>query len=196
MPVDRDHSIFAQQFNIPSTASDISQWDCAWERLLPTLSISDVFPVISRKWLRILNPHPIDDYGERFFRSEELVMKLWDELTEKNTIFVHVWLLLKEEDCKRHVLNGIKEACDYAILGQDVRALCPEITTSALLKHDGWGFVQLAHNCADGVKRAGVRAGIAVLWSDWFARAAILPAGETINPHTQLSVQRDLFIGE
>jgi len=186
-------------FNIPSAASNISEWDSAWERLLPTLSVFEVFRVVGPKWL--LNSYRDLDRCKAFLRSEELVAKLWDELTgkgKKKTLFVHVWLLAREEDRRRHVLRGISEACGYAVLGQDARALCPEITTSALLKHGGWGFVQLAHLCAEGVKKVGVGTGLTVLWSDWWAGAVRShlrsPTGETVRIHPSLSIERELFI--
>jgi hypothetical protein len=58
--------------------------------------------------------------------------ELWAEL--HNTWFSVTWMTLKVEDRKNRMLNGMKEACEYA---QDARALYPDITISSMMKDQG-----------------------------------------------------------
>jgi hypothetical protein len=44
-------------------------------------------------------------------RIQLLIAKLWAELD--NTWFSVAWMKLKVEDRKNHLLNGMKEACEY-----------------------------------------------------------------------------------
>jgi hypothetical protein len=203
MPAPSDLSVFARQFNIPNINSDISLWDQAWERVLPTLSsLRDVFPVLSQKWqsnqpgtsAQSVAPKELE---QRLCRFQELIAKLWEELIDRS--FIHVWLLLSEGEQRGYLLSGIKGACEYASLGQDARALCPEITVSTMLKHNGWGFALLANNCATAVREAGKGVNVTHLWSNWWFGAVRLPANlaeEIRFPLAGLTLQRDEFIGE
>jgi hypothetical protein len=78
--VDRKFSAFGLKYAIPRISSDLSGWDSAWEKLLPTLSpIEDVYPILSKMWQR-------DPVGESLKNSvcyiQEMLVELWTKVEE------------------------------------------------------------------------------------------------------------------
>ena len=118
---------------------------------------------------------------------------------EKEGHFMTVWMLLDDAERKRHLLNGLKEACDQASLRQDGRALCPEITTRAMLKQNGMPFVEFVRNLAKGIREGGGEGRVYTLPSEWWQSAVTMPepwSDEVKFAFKQLSLQRNEFIGE
>ena len=110
-----------------------------------------------------------------------------------------VWWLMQEDERKRHLLNGMRQACDLSDLRQDARALCPEITTSVMLsQQSGAAFTMFIFDYSYGVKDAAPGS-LSLLRSDWWERAVdvSLPWPEDIQfAFTQLTIQRNQFISE
>jgi hypothetical protein len=145
------HSIFANTFTIPSITIDLSGWDTAWDGF-PSLSASqDVFPIMS-EIVKIDEPGS-SPYSENMpkrlhaqvCRIQLLISKLWAELD--NTWVSVASMTLKVEDRKNHMLNGMKEACEYA--------LCPDIMISSMIKDQGQGFTNFVEGCTEAVEKSG-----------------------------------------
>jgi hypothetical protein len=193
-------SIFARTFNIPSIADDISTWEEAWERVLGRLSSSeDVFPVLKESWkLEQQGPSVLSDLPnrirEQLLRSQDLTCKLLAELNHRKFMFV----LLHDEDVKRHLLNGMKEACAQVSLGENARALCPEITLSSMIKGGPPPVFELFANRFRW-QVAYAEGNLVLLESDWWNSAVSLPAPwpEDVEfAFRQLTLQRNEFISE
>jgi hypothetical protein len=106
-----------------------------------------------------------------------------------------LWKLMDEEERKKHLLNGMKEACEYSAFNQDSRAMCPEITTTAML--EGMAFIDFTHNLCKAIKEQGPEK-IHLLPSYWWQSAVDLPQPWSVDAllaFTQLSVIRKEFIG-
>jgi hypothetical protein len=80
------------------------------------------------------------------------VVKVDDDLKDKLSHLVTAWMLLDKSKQWRHLLNGIKDACDRMPFLSDVRALCPEITTSAMMKQNSKAFVDFGRNLAHTIR--------------------------------------------
>jgi hypothetical protein len=112
--------------------------------------------------------------------------------------FVTAWILLNHADRKRHLLEGIKKTCQTVTLRQDTRALCPEITTGAMLKQKGKAFTAFADNMAKAIRGAGPD-NVYLLQSEWWLSAVGMPepwSEDTQFSFTQLTLHRNEFIGE
>jgi hypothetical protein len=68
----------------------------------------------------------------------------FEEILQEPSAFVTMWLLLDEAERKRYLFQGMKETCERVSLHYDTRALCPEITMTAMLKHSGKAFTNFA----------------------------------------------------
>jgi hypothetical protein len=121
----------------------------------------------------------------------------FEEYLEELGGIVTTWLLLDEAERKRHLFNGIKETCEHVSLHYDGRALCPEITTTAMLKQNGRAFTDFARNFVKATKEAGAD-DLYPPPSKWWSSAVSMPEPwpEDIQfVYTQLSRQRNEFIG-
>lgn len=67
-------------------------------------------------------------------------------------------------------MNGLQEACSKARLYEDARALCPEITISAMMKHGGHAFSDLFVMIQKGKREIGKDKTYS-LPSEWWDRA-------------------------
>jgi hypothetical protein len=65
------------------------------------------------------------------------------------------WMLLSEKEQRKHLLNGVRGACNSAAWHQDTRAMCPEIVLSPLLKRNGGAFIDFTKDCIKGFKEVG-----------------------------------------
>ena len=157
---DDDWSIWAQKFKITSIKSDPWRWNKDWEKVLHSLSSRDVYPMMGGMYLKASwDPADLTQHAEGLeervgrFQSTILV-KVWDSMQESRH-FVTAWPLLEEAERKRHLLNGMKEACQSAFLREDTRSLCPEITVSSMLIQRGQAFVHFIDAFTKGKKELG-----------------------------------------
>ena len=199
-----DISIFRDKYKIPNIIIDHSQWDEGWEKTLRTLSASkDVFPVLSTHWrgdpsMSYLGPFAgMSDSMRKRIRRFQVVVVEFDEYLEETCGFTTMWLLLGESERKRHLFNGMKETCQFASLHNDGRALCPEITTTAMLKENGKAFIDFARRFVKATKAVGTD-DMYMLPSEWWSSAVSMPEPWPEDVQfifTQLSFQRNEFIG-
>jgi hypothetical protein len=196
-------SIFRNKYKIPYMKTNQSRWDKGWKKTLRTLCASkDVFPVFSTHWLgdkSIGYQGPFfgmsNDLRKKAFRFREVVMEFEEHLGE-SCAFVTTWLLLDEAERKRHLFNGIKETCEHVSLHYDGRALCPEITTTAMSKQNGKAFTDFARDFVKATKEVGAD-NLYSLPNEWWSSAVCMPEPwpEDVRfVFTQLSVQRKEFI--
>jgi len=84
----------------------------------------------------------------------------------------------------------------YASCGQDGRAMCPEITSTALLSESGKAFMRFFRVYAEGIKSVGQDA-IYLLPNQWWTQAVdtAQPLHQDVEfAHTQLTMQRNEFL--
>jgi hypothetical protein len=205
-PFDWDSiSIFRNKYKIPSIKTDPSRWDKRWEKTLHTLSASEhVFPVFCFHWLGVKSLGFLDPFAgmsdvlhKTVRRFREVVIQFEERLEEPSAL-VTLWLLLDKADRKRHLFNGIRETCEHVSLHYDGQGLCPEITTTAMLKGNGKAFTDFALDFVKGTKETGIDGGDVYLPpSEWWSSAVNMPEPwpEDITfVFMQLSLQRNEFI--
>ena len=194
-------STFAPRFNIPSITDDISKWEEAWEEALGRLSSSqDVFPVLREYWKQDqLAPSVLSDLADRIrqrvLRSQDMISKVMVELDKRNFMFV----MMKDEDVKRHLFNGMKEACARVSLGENAWALCPDITISAIMNNGQPVFDLFARWFGQEVDRSGGDGSLVLLRSEWWNSAVSMPElwPEDVRfAFEQLTLQRNEFISK
>jgi hypothetical protein len=195
-------SIFRRKYKIPPLKTDQSRWDKKWEKTLRTLSASqDVFPAFLAYWsgkksIGFLGPFAGTWVRHKaLYRLREAVLDFEEDLKEEGGV-VTAWLLLDETERKRHLFSGMKETCERVSLHYDGRALCPEITTTAMLKHHGKAFTDFARDFVNGTKEAGPDT-VYFLRSDWWSLAVSMPEPRSEDVEfvfSQLSLQRNQFI--
>src|SRR5882762_5408080 len=151
-----DYSIWPAKLEITSFKSDPWRWNKEWEMALQTLSSEEVFSTMGLMYKRgqwnadELSEH-VQELGKDVCRLQGVVMENWDNLEEKEH-FITAWLLLAEKERKRHLLQGMDEACGNTSWNQDARALCPEITISSMLKQNGRAFIDFMNAYRNGKK--------------------------------------------
>jgi hypothetical protein len=197
-------SIFARKFQITSIASNPSRWNKEWEKALITLSASaDVYPIMSQIWQK--DRWDASDLSkmaqslkDRVPKFHKCAVDLWNDVGRRDGHFVSAWLLLDEGERKRHLMNALTGACEKVSYTQDARALCPEITVSAMLKQRGRAFTDFVGDFIEGAE--SVEAGITYcLPSEWWNKAVDIqdPWPEEVQfAYELLTVQRNEFIGE
>lgn len=203
-----DYSFFARKFNIPSTKSDgLVRWNKEWEKILSTLSASDdVYPTLSPMWDQSIDTA----WGpaEFAFQSQKIkeqacglqrtAVMLWDNMEEEGGHPFIAWSILDEAERRRHLLKGLKEACEQASCGQDGRALCPEITLGPMLKQRGKGFIDFFRDYVKGKKDMDEDA-VYFLSNEWWQKAVDMsePLPEAVElTYSLLTTQRNEFIGK
>jgi len=199
----QDSSFFARKFKIPNIASDPSRWNKEWEKALATLSSSeDVYPMMSDIWKQDRwdvseLSKTTQGLNDQVHKLQGILVELWDKM-EEDGHFVSAWLLLDEGERKRHLMNGLKEACEHASWAQDARALCPEITLSSMLKQRGRAFTDFVSDYSKAAKK--VDAGtLYFLPSEWWQKAVDMPepwSEEVQSTYAILTLQRNEFISE
>ena len=171
-----DYSLWALRFKLPSIESDPLRWNKEWEKKLRTLSSSeDVYPMMSQMYMKgKWEPEALSDHSRKLeakvCSSQDTIAKSWGQLEEREH-FITAWLLLGEEERKRHLLKGMEGACRTASWGQDARALCPEITISSMLKDKGRAFLDFVRAYMKGKKEASEDTPY-ILPSEWWNKAA------------------------
>jgi hypothetical protein len=198
-PENPDTSFFARKYNIPTFESD--SWNKEWEQVLRTLSASeDVYSSMGDIWhpdqIKAPAQQKLKEFREFVCMTQDKMVEVWDKLGEKIRVDT-LWLLLADEECKRHLLAGLRKACKDAIRGQDARALCPEVTVSFMLKQRGKAFIDFVKDCRNGKKDVGEDPYLVP--NAWWQNAVDMSAPlseETEFQFTMLSLERNHFIGE
>lgn len=197
-----DFSIFARDYNIPSIqSSGLVRWNTEWEKVLRTLSASDVYPAMSLAWDRgRWDPPKLDEAVQTFkdgaCKLQVGVAQFWDALGEQSDQFITAWILLDKEEHKRHLLQGLKEACERASWGQDGCAMCPEITLGPMLRQRGKGFIDFFKNYSQGTQEVGEN-DVYFLPSEWWQNAVdrSQPLSEEVEFRFRLlTIQRNEYI--
>jgi hypothetical protein len=206
-PAPERFSVWAHKFNITSMKANPIRWNREWEKALQTLSSSDVYRTMGEGLLEVglLEPAKFSQVSQGvkdvLCYSEEGVTMIWDDmLQEKFESFKMAWLLLDEKERIRHLLKGLEEGCQRALLGEDSRALCPEITISSMLKRNGGAFTDFTSDYCKRLKDASASRPY-FFPSDWWDKALQdLPQSlsETLEPSALalLTLVRNEFIGE
>jgi hypothetical protein len=106
---------------------------------------------------------------DRICNDQNVLVKEWDRMEESRQ-FVTAWLLLEEGERKRHLLKGMEKACQHASLHQELRALCPEITITSMLRQKGKAFVEFVAAYGKG-KKDVIDGNPYFLPSEWWDKA-------------------------
>lgn len=190
--------IFSEKYTITSIDSDPQRWNKDWEKILNTLPFAEVYATFSH----LLRENALEDGSEiagdleiRSMHLQKTAVELWNPLEEKGH-FRTAWPLLEEKERKRHLMKGIWEATMRSSLGQDTRALCPEITTSLMLKGKGKGFMEFIHEYHQSLKNTAPGTPY-TLPSEWWgvggdASTSAPPEEEKL--FALLTIQRNEFI--
>jgi hypothetical protein len=136
------------------------------------------------------------DMYKRAHALQQLLAMLDGDLNKGDHLVI-AWMLLDEAERRRHLLNGMKAACDCTLFRLDARALCPEITTTAMLKQRGMAFIDFARKIANGIRETGPDE-LYLHPSEWFQSAVKepKPSDKTKFAFRQLGIQRADFICE
>jgi len=195
-PTPSDDSLFCRKYNLPSLKGNLADWDSAWEKTLLTLSASDdVYPIVYAALKRLQSRGGFDGHYKAVCKFQKALVDLMEEC---ETIFSSVWKFVDEEERKKHLLKGMKTACESASFSQDSRAMCPEITTTAMLERQGMVFINFARNLSKAIKEQDAEK-VYMLPSDWWMSAVKLPqpwSEDVLFMFTQLSAVRNEFIGD
>jgi hypothetical protein len=188
-------SIFAQKFNISNFKTNPFRWNKEWDKVLQTLSATDVFDTFNTLFKRAGNLD-MDKLQDRAIKCQELVVQVWGDLEEKGH-FVTAWLLLEEEERLMHLMKGLEESFKYSLCAQDSRALCPEISTSGMQKEKGQAFIDFIRGYSAAKKDVGEN-NMYRLPSEWWEKvvdASRMPLEGIKITIELLTIQRNEFIG-
>ena len=155
-PNDSDLSVWARKLNLTSFRADPWAWNKEWEKALHRLSFSeDVYPMMGSFYSKTrLDPTKLSGFElQRVSDLQNAIEKVWNYAGKR--YLATSWLVLPTGVRKRHLLKGMDGACKVASLQQDSRALCPEITISAMLKQRGRVFVDFLDAYLKGKKDVG-----------------------------------------
>lgn len=192
-----DLGIFAEQFEITSVKTDPARWNKDWEKGLRSLSGQDVYSAFRDRVQDFFGENDssvlCEELTRRALKYQKVTREMWDVMM---TDFRTAWALVEEKERKKHLMKGLQAACEFAVLGEDSRALCPEISVNSMLKDRGKGFVDFISNFHRNLKEADVEA-LYTLPSQWWA-GALDASDPTANTHISqlLTVERNEFLGE
>jgi hypothetical protein len=190
--------------NITSRNTDLSRWNKDWEKFFLTITSSEVYATMGRMFRKgSQDPGVLLDFTQALTRRvcgfQNTLVQLWDKM-EQADHFQTAWLLLDEKERKRHLLTGLEKVCEDGMAFEDCRALCPEITTSSLLKLNGKAFIDFMNSLTTGIKGVGADHPY-FLPSEWWDKAIEdlpLTFSEEFEPSTftLLTLMRNELIGE
>lgn len=156
-----DYSVWGVEFNMEAFRADPARWNKDWEKALLRRPASDVLTRMGGTYRRYKDSvgngtemGPI--LTEQLVGIQELLADLWTSAVEGGGYLTTAWLLLKAEERTRYLNKGFEDSYSRAAARQDARCLAPEITTSALLKRNGKGFVEFIDLYVKGKKDVGV----------------------------------------
>ncbi|OAX33989.1 hypothetical protein K503DRAFT_725099 [Rhizopogon vinicolor AM-OR11-026] len=172
-PVDPLSPLLSKKFNITDIKEDPLKWNKDWEAVIASSSAADMLKGICRT---------LDD---SFFTSDDLVgfhstLRKFQEDIAQDLCFVSehkldvVWLLLNASEQRRHILEGLKKACEASppLWGDDCRAFCPEIAISNFLSQGGKGFLDFLSRTLEVFESSKTPA---FLPNTWWEQASDLP---------------------
>ncbi|RDB25255.1 hypothetical protein Hypma_007371 [Hypsizygus marmoreus] len=139
-----------------STITDSERWNNDWDKALHGLAAKDLFNYLRVPMAHMYSEDPTGPLQlktfleEHLFTSQKEALKVWKD--DKDAHFLTVWVLMDKKERRKYLMKGLEQACDLAMLGQDARATCPDITLSALMKEGGKGFWHLFKNHTKGMK--------------------------------------------
>ncbi|EGO05432.1 hypothetical protein SERLA73DRAFT_69044 [Serpula lacrymans var. lacrymans S7.3] len=137
-------SIWRLHLKITDIKKDRLRWNKEWEKALKSLESSDVYRVMSSAWKTVgaRERALLETTRAMVLKVQTGAATVTGDIMERDD-FKNIWFLLEESERKRHILEGLQGACNHAAWGEDSRALCPELTASALLKARGQEFLDL-----------------------------------------------------
>jgi hypothetical protein len=202
-----EQSLYADKFNITSFQRNPKRWNKDWEKVLHALSAVDAYSSMGMMLSASFSSRP-DMYSQmrqhlkdKEIHQQHCFTNLWDEfLGQRFESFSAAWVLLDGKERTRHLLKGLEGAIQDVAFGQDVRALCPEITVSAMLKENGRRFTDFLNTYQVKLREATV--GHPYLYrSEWWDKALkdVPPSlSRTLLPFTfkSLTLLRTQFISE
>jgi hypothetical protein len=168
-----DVSFWAGKYKITSLKSDPWRWNKDWEKVLRTLSSADVYSAMGRIYKK--ESWPAAEHSKHTQVLKDGVCDIQNRMIDVHELgqkgdFATAWVLLEENERKRHLLDGMKKAFEQVAYHQDSRALCPEITISSMLKQRGRAFLDFVDVYKKGKKDAGVDTPFC-LPSEWWEKA-------------------------
>lgn len=124
-------------------------------------------------------------------RASEVCRKKVGEL-EKDGRFLAAWMMIDQAERERHLLNGLKGACEKCIYGQDGRAMCPEITLPTMLEGSGRDFIRFLIKYMAGIRNSGDE-DVYFLPNEWWEKVIDQP-GVDFETFAHNTVQSNIFI--
>lgn len=198
--LDAKPSYWVDTLNITKHSIDPALWNKEWERALRKLTPKKIYLQLSARLYRLwesnnananlaLMVYPAGLKEEAAMLQGAIFDPLDDETMQYYTT---AWLLLNDEQRKQRLMNGLEEACRRVLLGQDTRAMCPEITITALAKHRGQPFLDLVNSFRSGRQARGGEFYIPP--SAWWDMAKVEVRNVRIPMFTVLTILRGSFI--
>lgn len=197
-------SYWVAALNITKHSIDPVRWNKEWERALRKLTPKKIYPQLSEQLRKILESQHstlnegLTVYTKRINKEtalfQRLMFEMWDTGARErtSTYLTTVWLLLGDEQRTKYLKNGMEEACRYVLLGQDTRAMCPEMTITALSKTRGQPFLDLVEEIRLG--RQGQGGAPYLFPSAWWDKAEIEVQRVSKPMFTLLTLLRTSFI--
>lgn len=194
-------SLWRAHLKITGFQTDPVRWNKEWEKHLHTLSASDdVFPsmrVLYRKdsWTEETIAEHLGQIRAQLLEGQKLLVDLWADV-QQGEHFTTAWLLLEEGERKRHLLKGLEESISSGTFREDYRALCPEITITAMIKQRGRAYIEFFKTFTKGKAEAGDD-NVYRSPSAWWDSATGATQDNDIHDlaYTLLTLERDSFIG-
>ncbi|KAG2052123.1 hypothetical protein BDR06DRAFT_540131 [Suillus hirtellus] len=203
--------LLSKKFNITDIKQDALKWDKEWEAAIASSTATDVLKEMSRFLDDSgLTPDAMEFFHQGLRRVQNTVAKILHDLFNKGH-FDTIWLLLNVTEKKRHIIEGLKGACEARTLwGQDCRALCPEVTVSNLLTQGGKGLVDFLARVLESSESSLQPAFLPNSWweqasnlpNPWWEQtpAADVPPRRQVSQSTKLlfevaTINRNKFIG-
>jgi hypothetical protein len=204
---DEKRSFWEDECKIPSIKKDPLLWNKGWEKALPKLSAHrHVYPEMGKRyykkedWDRIKISTHRRELKDRVRKAQQMTVELWEFLLDKGD-FMTVWFLLNEDERQPHLLKGLQETCLVVKFQKDARALCPEITITAMSKRKGRGFVEFLDAYRKGIKDLGQGQvklyAVPSAWWDKALEGTSQSVSDTLDKAAfeLLTLHRDHFIG-
>lgn len=193
-------SLWGNHLKITRFQVDPTRWNKDWEKHLRTLSASDALLTMRALYRKDALTEGIiaaelEKLKLKVLEGQKLLADIWADV-EEGGHFVTAWLLLPEAERKRHLMKGIEESISKGTFREDCRALCPEITTTALMKQRGQPYLEALKKFSKGKAEAG-GGNVYHFPSSWWDSAKDHTPDETIHDmaYTLLTLDRDYFIG-
>ncbi|RDB20601.1 hypothetical protein Hypma_012235 [Hypsizygus marmoreus] len=200
-------TLVAKKIGFDFTQSDMkadsNRWNNDWEkahRLISATPPTEFFEIL-RSYLSIFHTYTentaqaVQDLRQEVHKLQSTTADLYDDL-DKHGPFRTAWILLVDSERRRHIHNGLQEACRASDWGQDARLLCPEITLNKIATDMGRAFITFLDSYRQGVK--GADPDIYFLPNEWWGKVVDRsnePTTELMSTiFTHLNLLRSQFI--